>query len=58
MYIYYARENGDFSLISQEKSFGESENFVYKLIFRDKTLTLTRKKFDKNAKNFDKPIAF
>jgi hypothetical protein len=58
MYIYYARENGDFRLISPEKSSGMSRCFVYKLIFCDETLTVTRKKFDKNAKKFDKPIAF
>ena len=29
-----------------------------KVIFYDKNVTQLRKKFDKNAKNFDKPIAF
>ena len=44
--------------IFDEKQYFFESLFLNKVIFCDKNETKLRKKFDKNAKKFDKPIAF
>jgi hypothetical protein len=57
VYIHHRNLSRNVANFNQKRQISEL-SVQNKVKFCDKNVTKPRKKFDKNAKNFDKPIAF